>query len=312
MRKRVEATLAVFLILSCVGLRLAYTAHRTSPEESVDLITIDALAPLDSQERPAVRFPHDLHVAATDEGASCLACHDPAPGDSPGISFALKNRQGLSGLAVQDFYHDHCIGCHAEREATGESTGPQVCSGCHVKHAPNPSSMSHAIDFDARLHVRHTDDAALDCQTCHDALASSQGRDDTAQASHALCITCHLDIATSDAPLDCTGCHAKPLSSSDSGELPAMAAYGGEVAFDHDLHEESVISCDICHHKEPDTGCAECHTRGGSPEGDGVTLQTAMHSLDAERSCIGCHDTMGAGVVDDCTGCHAPFGTEPR
>ena len=315
MRKRVEATLTIFLILSCVGLRLAYTDHRTPPEESVDLITIDALAPLETLKRPAVRFPHGIHVAATGEDASCLACHDPAVGGSPGISFTLKDRQGLSGEAVQGLYHDRCIGCHADREAAGQPTGPQVCSGCHEKHIPDPSPMSHAVDFDARLHMRHTDEAALDCRTCHDALASADGNSDTGKAAHALCITCHLDTTTagtSDAPLGCIGCHAMPLTSSDNEEQPAMAAYGGEVEFDHDLHDEADISCDVCHHKEPETGCTECHTGRGSLEGGGVTLHTAMHSLTADRSCIGCHDTMGAGVVDDCTGCHAPFGTEPR
>lgn len=301
MRKRVEATLAVLLILSCVGLRLAYTEHRMPPEEGVDLITIDSIAPLDTLQRPPVRFPHGIHVSATSESTGCLACHDPAPGTGHGISFSMKNRHELSGEALQDLYHNQCIGCHADRETAGLATGPQVCSGCHVKPVTDSSPISHAITFDAHLHMRHTDDAALDCKACHDALPSGGNSDE----AHGLCVTCHLDSA-SDAPLECTGCHALSASQGEGHG----AAHGGEVDFDHDLHEEADISCEVCHHKEPDTGCAECHPRRGEPGGDSVSLQAAMHSRTSDRSCIGCHDTMGAGVVDDCTGCHAPFGTE--
>jgi len=320
MRKRVEATIAIFLILSCVGLRLAYTSYLTTPEESVDLITIDTLAPFDTLQRPVVRFSHELHVSATGGDASCIACHEPHPDDTSGLSFTLKDQQGLSREDIQDLYHAECIGCHADRESDGQPTGPQVCSGCHVKHIPETSPISHAVDFDSGLHVVHTDNAALDCQACHGILASGDmekvtDSGDTGKAAHALCITCHVNTVkagTSEAPLNCGGCHALPRPALDDAGTPAIIAQGGEVEFDHDLHDEAGISCEVCHHKEPDTGCAECHTSGESPKGGGVTLQVAMHSRTADRSCIGCHNTMEAGVIDDCTGCHTPFSADPQ
>lgn len=318
MRKRVEATLAVLLILSCVGLRLAYTRHLTPSEERVDLINIDALSPYGKLERPIVRFPHEKHVAGVETESGCLLCHDPRPEDEAGILFTLKGRQGLAKDALQELYHSQCIGCHADREAAKQPTGPQICSGCHVNSQGDAPSISHSLDFDPRLHALHTEKASLDCASCHDALDAAPRPEGSAKGhvatpdnpSHALCISCHLTEQKnghSRAPLDCSGCHALPPMAPDDALAAGVNLQGGEVAFDHDLHEEADISCEVCHHKEPETSCSECHTDGDSSRGGGVSLHAAMHSKVADRSCIGCHDAMGAGEVDDCTGCHAPF-----
>ena len=310
MRKRVEATLASLLILLCVGLRLAYTSDMTSPEGGVDLIVMDALLPLGKLERPSVRFPHEMHAAGGEE-ASCLLCHEARPGEDAGIFFTFKGRDGLSREEIKDLYHTECINCHAEREVARKPTGPQVCSGCHVNPTAVQFPSSHSVDFNPSLHTLHTEKAAIDCQACHDVF-DEDGRKEASSgnASHDLCIACHLSDKArenSNAPLNCTGCHEAPSMPLEEIELAENKVHGGEVDFDHDLHEMADISCEVCHHKEPETSCDQCHTDGDSIKGGGVSLQVAMHTKNEERSCVGCHEAMGAGVVDDCTGCHAPF-----
>lgn len=317
MRKRVEVTLASLLILLCVGLRLAYTSDVTIQNGGVDLIVMDALVPFGKLERPLVRFPHEAHAAGGEE-ASCLLCHDAKPGEDAGFFFTFKGRDGLSREEIKDLYHTECINCHAEREVARQPTGPQVCSGCHVNPTADQLSSPHSVDFNPPFHSLHTENAALDCQACHDVFGEDDREElpdghqpaSSGNSSHDLCITCHLSDGLSEnvsGPLSCTGCHEEPSISPEEIELSENKAHGGEVIFDHDLHEMADVSCEVCHHKEPETSCDECHADGDSINGGGVSLQAAMHTRDADRSCVGCHESMGAGVVDDCTGCHAPF-----
>ena len=307
MHKRVGAILAFFLVLLFFGLCLAQSREGGGESQGGDVISMDTIVPYGELERPKVQFPHKKHVPNADK-ATCLQCHEARPDGV--ISLAFKERKGLSGIEARDYYHAQCIGCHADAAAAKQSTGPQVCGGCHVKGEPAPSS-SHDVHFDDTLHSIHSEAASLDCRTCHDRLHGDDVVDGPAMSrrnvSHDLCVGCHVStLGTGEpgGPVTCKACHNDP---DDTSSMPRVAAGGGEVLFDHDLHEGADLSCDACHHKEPETACAECHTGENAPEGGGVSLYTAMHTRKAERSCIGCHDSRGAGEVDDCTGCHAPF-----
>jgi len=309
MRKRVGATLAFLLVLFFFGLCLANSKETGEQSEVSDVIIMDAMLPYGELERPQVRFPHEKH-AKNGGKTACLQCHKARP--DGGFSFAFKQRKGMSGTEVRDLYHAECIRCHAEAAATTKLTGPQVCGGCHVRHLTAPPSSSHNVDFDNALHSIHTDQASLDCLSCHDFLqGDSDEANDSVRIPHDLCVTCHvstLNAEEASGPISCNACHGLPDRVSSESRV---ASGGGEVSFDHDLHEEADISCETCHHKEPETACSECHTDGKSAKGGGISLYTAMHTQKAEGSCIGCHDAMGAGAVDDCTGCHAPFSSTP-
>jgi len=74
------------------------------------------------------------------------------------------------------------------------------------------------------------------------------------------------------------------------------------VPFPHREHEDNNTTCRICHHRDM-APCTECHTLTGSTDGEGVSLQRAMHAMDSDRSCIGCHDHQKADTA--CAGCHA-------
>ena len=310
MRKRVGASLAFLLGLLFFGLCLAYSEGTDEQNRGVDVISMDTITSYGVLQRPKVHFPHEKHVIDAEKD-TCLKCHEARP--DGGVSLAFRQRKGLSGMEARDYYHAQCIQCHADAAAATGATGPQVCGGCHVNGEPASSpSSSHAIDFDDTLHSIHTEQATLDCRTCHDRLHGEPCATDSPamsprETSHDLCVSCHvstLDSGEPGGPVTCTACHTDPV---DTSSMPRVAAGGGEVLFDHDLHEGADISCETCHHKEPETSCSECHDASGSSRGGGVSLYAAMHSRQADRSCIGCHDAMGAGEVDDCTACHAPF-----
>ncbi|MFH2090937.1 MAG: sulfate respiration complex hexadecaheme cytochrome HmcA [Pseudomonadota bacterium] len=88
------------------------------------------------------------------------------------------------------------------------------------------------------------------------------------------------------------------------------------VPFDHKSHENSNDTCRVCHHESLQP-CGECHTLTGSPAvpakglADSKTatnptsLAKAMHKIDSQKSCQGCHNTRMK--QEKCAGCHAPM-----
>lgn len=83
------------------------------------------------------------------------------------------------------------------------------------------------------------------------------------------------------------------------------APYAGmqPVPFDHKTHEAKAETCVSCHHASLTSCAAKCHTVAGSKEGGFVTLEAAMHKVEAGQSCAGCHATVQK--KPECAGCHA-------
>lgn len=93
--------------------------------------------------RPAVPFPHELHMdALASEG--CGACHhswDNTAGKLvyiEGEEFSciechlLRKKDGLP--ALREAYHGSCNTCHRERIKTGQTpSGPTTCGECHIQ-----------------------------------------------------------------------------------------------------------------------------------------------------------------------------------
>jgi hypothetical protein len=74
------------------------------------------------------------------------------------------------------------------------------------------------------------------------------------------------------------------------------------VPFNHIGHETYNDTCRVCHHSSMEA-CGKCHTLQGIKDGKFVNLQTAMHRVAAQASCLGCHD--GKQIEKRCAGCHA-------
>ncbi|MBU3916852.1 cytochrome c family protein, partial [bacterium] len=166
------------------------------------------------------------------------------------------------------------------------------------------------------------------CKTCHKEKLADNAIS-YKSASHQQCISCHQQEKGKKefknalvAGSKCSGCH-------DDTELEKIAKLDkiprldrnqpnttflkpfddimtreimDPVIFNHQQHEDNGTSCSTCHH-ETLNSCESCHTFSGSKEGNWVTLAQAMHNMNSDRSCVGCHTKEQK--AKDCVGCHS-------
>lgn len=242
---------------------------------------------------------------------------------------------------LRDLYHDGCIGCHQELADADKATGPVTCGECHAEPA-RYTSTAIPMMMNLSLHYGHLLATKDSCALCHHQYDETQQklvyvegeerscrdchRDTTAEnrismrlASHDKCVNCH--VRRQQGVRDCAGCHdaerrqkiveienpprlkrgqpdftliAPPESEWDRSKL-------GTVPFSHVQHEDFVQTCRVCHH-ESLQACSDCHTLAGGEEASGVNLRTAMHQIDSEHSCAGCHNDEKD--KPRCFGCH--------
>ncbi|NQU65385.1 MAG: hypothetical protein HQ517_14040 [SAR324 cluster bacterium] len=188
------------------------------------------------------------------------------------------------------------------------------CDGCH-----------HSIDADNKKvpYIKGKEDS---CRACHKAETQNK-QISYRSAAHQQCINCHGTAKAQEklenkvvAGQKCVGCHDKELlakiakldkisrrdrNQPDVTFIKSFDQIGNQmmdpVVFNHKQHE-TVADCGNCHH-EPLNACVNCHTLTGAKEGDGISLAQAMHMVDSERSCIGCHVQKQSSK--ECAGCHA-------
>lgn len=321
----------------------AADAVRTTSPATVVMVLPSGLG---AMERPAVEFNHEVHATAY-EAEGCDTCHarDDQQRLRPGLAAAagIDHRDGLITA-----YHDACITCHEQRSASSLSSGPVACGECHVKRPPAVSARA-PMAWDYSLHARHVQAETDRCESCHhvwdeaaqrlryekgaeEACRNCHGELDVernlslANASHTSCISCHLERAAGDrasGPFRCRGCHDLEFSAGykQLEEIPRLLrgqpdvawvhhadARFAAVAFDHQAHEPQAGFCADCHHHSLQA-CDSCHTLGGTPDGEGVTLQQSHHDPGSPRSCVGCH--AAATAEASCAGCHAVLGSPP-
>jgi hypothetical protein len=80
--------------------------------------------------RPAVQFPHGLHVSA---GVSCASCHHHVAAGEPMQQCASCH---AGAREIRNAFHRSCVGCHDARQARGLASGPRTCAQCHPWSAP--------------------------------------------------------------------------------------------------------------------------------------------------------------------------------
>ena len=229
-----------------------------------------------------------------------------------------------------------CAGCHQDRPIASSWTPIGLDKSLHYRHAKaqdNKCEVCHHL-YDAAakktVYVKGKED---DCRFCHGEQQVEQVRSMRA-VSHAQCIDCHRKrlAQNQDAgPATCGGCHDAALQQKiakvkdvprlmrgqpDATIVQAAKAAGTPpaaplarptvVPFNHKLHEGQADTCRVCHHASMDA-CAKCHTVQGSKEGKFVNLQTAMHRVNDQGSCVGCH--AASQNRKECAGCHTGIGT---
>ena len=228
-----------------------------------------------------------------------------------------------------------CTGCHQEREVASSWKEIGLDKSLHSRHVKAQENKCeachHQFDPVAKklVYVKGKED---NCRYCH----LSQTVDNVISlrlTAHTQCIDCHRKrlAENKDAgPAFCGGCHDAGLQAKiqklkdiprlmrgqpdvtiiqavkSGGEKVEPFARTSVVPFNHIGHETYSSSCRSCHHSSMDA-CGKCHTLQGSKEGKFVKLQTAMHRVGAQASCMGCHE--GFKADKRCAGCHA---TMPR
>ena len=306
-------------------------------EKRADIININTLKSFGDLERKEVPFLHDAHTDALKKAQkSCDTCHftDEISGKEV-LSLKFKRLEDTTKQEVMDIYHTNCIGCHEEMSVAGDKTGPvELCGECH-KENPEITSSHQPIEFDKSLHYSHIELNGEDCSVCHHddkkegscrychTDDSSENAISMKKASHLSCIGCHKEIS---GPVKCNACHdineqqkieksedvprlmqgqqdvvlmGMNLQDSTTGEFSTKM---NPVPFNHKAHEEYQDTCRVCHHSEIGSCSKSCHTLEGSEKGNMITSEQAMHKLDSERSCLGCHEVNKSRK--ECSGCH--------
>jgi hypothetical protein len=199
-----------------------------------DIVVIDTMKTYGRLERPPVLFLHDQHTkAASEAGKDCSACH--MKDDKGRMSQKYQRLEDTGKDEVMTIYHDNCIACHTDIQASGNKAGPVTCGGCHAKD-PGIASSWQPIGLDKSLHYRHVKASKADnkdCGQCHHAyneqtkkLFYDKGKEGSCrychkemtqenrvsfrEAAHTGCVSCHQDTLAKkkDAgPINCAGCH---------------------------------------------------------------------------------------------------------
>jgi hypothetical protein len=185
------------------------------------------------------------------------------------------------------------------------------CELCHHEYDEKTGSLFYAEGEEGS------------CRYCHK--EQQEGNTSSfSEAAHSSCLNCHqekLAAHKDTGPVQCAGCHdlekqksIKKLATVPrikrnqpdfvliKSDLPLKETRMSHVPFDHQSHEASLDTCRSCHHEDLNL-CSSCHTVKGAVQGKGVTLERAMHRLDSESSCIGCHEAQQADPK--CAGCHS-------
>lgn len=282
---------------------------------------------------------HTPHGAAraglarsTEDGLTCLACHEGAAGDHAhplGVSDPAPRPS--AHLPVQDGVS--CTTCHALVRGHGPSLlrepddGGQLCTACHAVpagsehaavdggctacHAPHDATRADGLL--ARIGPPHD---PVGCTACH--TGTTLRHHDPAAEGAPDCTTCHAAHDPVPVQKSCTDCHEGPA---------AAAARGG--------HGD--LGCTACHAPHDDAPvarvsanpasqrCLTCHGPGGSARrieswtheapvfgGDGPRWQ-ALEGIVLAAS-DGSPAPSGQGGELVCTTCHTvhgPHATDP-
>jgi hypothetical protein len=93
------------------------------------------------KHRPAVLFPHELHMGELD----CFDCHHDYDEDGDNVlDEDLLDGGGEELLCsschdagtdtdLKKAFHRQCMGCHRDLRITGDGAAPELCGECHIK-----------------------------------------------------------------------------------------------------------------------------------------------------------------------------------
>ena len=138
-----------WVVILGIGSLLCAVNLEAQPED----IVLDEQTVFTDRSRPAVQFPHILHIDAEiecsdchhrfkggenavdeaeleedAEGIKCGACHKSEPG------FRFEADLDPTKRTLQQAYHRMCTGCHRQVSKEKKKSGPVTCGECHPKN----------------------------------------------------------------------------------------------------------------------------------------------------------------------------------
>jgi hypothetical protein len=227
-----------------------------------------------------------------------------------------------------------CGECHQDRVTVGSSwKAIGMDKSLHYRHSKamdKKCEKCHHEYNEATKKLFYAKGQESTCRYCHQK-TTENNRISMRLASHVACIDCHREILAKNdtaGPITCNGCHDSgeqklieklktvPRLKADQPDFVFIKTVKGDgeksnsatrmnlVPFNHKAHETYNDTCRVCHHADLNA-CINCHTLDGAKEGNFVKLEQAMHRLNGDQSCMGCHETRQTD--QSCVGCHTSF-----
>jgi hypothetical protein len=280
-----------------------------------DLIVIDTMRSFGALDRPPVVYRHDKHTKALQKlNKDCAACHLEINEDNAQrLSHRFMRLEDQDRATTMQVYHDNCIACHTEVQASGEKSGPVTCGECHVK-SPKAVSSWQPIGMDKSLHYRHVKAQDKKCGQCHheydekmQKLVYVEGKESSCrychkeqleekripfrEASHQACIACHQETLAKKkeaGPVNCAGCHDA----------------------DQQLEIATLDTVPRLKRNQPDVVFVKTGAKSGlTPEGALRAKAVPFNHKDHETyndTCRACHHAS----LTSCAECHTVIGTK--
>lgn len=284
----------VGLLLLCV-FGLAQGNVPMEVHSQADIIFLDSLADSDratlkrssQKQMPAVTFRHDRHTRALQEnqiGETCRTCHSTS---DDGLVFMFKRLERQEPRAERDVYHTNCIGCHTERAAASQRTGPlgSSCRECHSRTLTSDSDWV-PLSFNASLHYRHESaklispqtDSETNCSACHHQYDINLQKTAYVQGKEDSCLYCHAMDGASASESD-----GRLLRPTRLGTfVPARTSYSPDT-FEAAQVEVPIRFMSAAAHD----ACVACHQQ-----------LTATHNKPTgPQDCAGCHTLQGQARI---------------
>ncbi len=214
---------------------------------------------------------HFRHTKSLDN--KCELCHHEYDDQSKKLFYA-KGKEGTcrychkeaaqeNRISYRQAAHSGCIDCHRKTIASGEKSGPLLCSGCHD---PKQSALVEKVKNTPRM-KRNQPDVVL----------IKTGKDEI-QSETRMNFTPFDHKAHEDYNDTCRVCHHKEMGSCNKCHTVPGSKDGKGVSLENAMHQmDSSRSCKGCHEKQKsDKKCMGCHSLIPKTNKD-------------ENSCLKCH-----------------------
>lgn len=216
----------------------------------------------------------------------------------------------------------------------------------HSKAAQEKCETCHHAYDEEKKELYYAKGEEGTCRYCHEK-QTVDNRVSMPIASHTACLGCHINIQTTpdiSPPVTCDACHnpveqkkikvieSIPRMKRNQPDMVLLKADDKTIAenlkagrtnqmnfvpFNHLAHETANNTCRVCHHDSL-KACNTCHIPGGTalepldaePGKKIISLEMAMHKINSDQSCIGCHNK--AKKKPSCAGCHGFISNEKK